>query len=103
MARRRTRSRIVHHTMTDSEVMRIKMYLIFGGFHYRIVAARVWGNGKNYVPSAAEICRVGKIARENNMSSRDWRNGKTPESKRVLNHIGRTRATEQPRLKLAAG
>ena len=99
MARRK--NKIVHHMMTDSEEMRIKMYLVFGGFHYKTVAARVYGSGNGYVASDAEVRRVGKIARDNDMSSRDWRNGETTDAKRVLSRIGKTKATAKPRLRLA--
>lgn len=79
------------HFITDSEVMRIKIYL-FGGFHYRTVAARVYGNGNSkYVPTNAEVARVGKVARESNLSSRDWRNGKTSAAKSFLAQLGKSR------------
>jgi hypothetical protein len=90
------------HFMSDSEEMRIKMYLTFGGFFYRTVAARVYGKGNpNYEPSAAEIARVGKIARENNMSSTDWRRGESESASRLLNRMGRTRLDAKPKLRIA--
>lgn len=78
--------------MDDLERMRIKMYLAFGGFHYRTIAARVYGMGRpRYVPSDSEVSRIGKVAREENLSPLDWRRGKSSEAKKVLSKVERTR------------
>ena len=94
---------LARHTMQDSERMRIVMYLSFGGWHYRTVAARVYGGGRaSYKPSPSEVARVGKIAREENLSSRDWRNGITTVAKRTLSRLGHMQVSkEPPKLKLA--
>lgn len=93
----------LRHVMSDSEEMRIKMYLAFGGFHYRTIAARVYGEGKpGYEPDAAEISRVGRVAKDWNLSSRDWRNGKTDAAAALLNKLGRVRRDSRPTLKVVA-
>jgi len=90
------------HTMLDSERIRIKLYLAFGGFYYKTVAKRVYGKGNSrYVPSSAEVSRVGKIAREEGLSSRAWRKGEIPSAKRLLNRLGRSRLNSKPKLQLA--
>ncbi len=88
--------------ISDSDRMRIMMYLAYGGFYYRVIAARIWGKGDpTYVPSTAEVSRVGKVARDANLSSRDWRKGESDSAKTLLNRIGRARAGSNPKLRLA--
>lgn len=96
-------ARYVRYAMTDSQITRAKMYLLCGGFHYKVIAARIFGNGKKgYVASNAEVARIGQIARDNKMSSRDWRNGETPEAKRLLNRIGNCKRDTKPQLRVVA-
>lgn len=103
MGRSRNRRIFPRYSMTDSDEMRIKMYLAFGGFHYKTIARRVWGKGNDrYEPSPAEVSRVGVVARRHNMSSRDWRNGLTSESQKLLNRLGRVRKDAKPKLALVS-
>lgn len=94
-------------SLTDGDEFRVTTILAFGGYHYKIVAKKVWGRGNpKYVASPAEVARVGVIARRNNLSSLDWRNAKTPASKRLLSNLGRVRkdpkSKRKPRLTLVA-
>lgn len=67
--------------VTDSERMRVATFAEYG-FHYRYIAKRIYGqNNSRYSPSLSEIARVGKIAREEGVSSLDWRRGDSDESR----------------------
>lgn len=85
--------------MGEMERMRIVMYLAYGGFHYRTIAKRVYGRG-DYTPSDSEVSRVGKIAREEGLSSLDWRNGKSTESRRVLSVLGKTNVDSKQKARM---
>lgn len=89
------------HVTSESERARIKIYCSYGGFFYRIVAARIYGNGHpRYVPSNAEVARIGKIAREEELSSRAWRRGEATEAKQLLNFLGRSKISAKKRAKV---
>lgn len=67
---------------------KVKALITAGGFHYAEIARWIWGKGSpRYVVSSAEISRVQTIASSAGVSSRDWRNGKTAEAKRVLKAV----------------
>lgn len=93
MAKRKLPKFEARHFTTESERMRVMIYLSYGGFHYRTVAKRVFGGGDpKYAVTNADISRVGKIAAEEKMSSRDWRNGISRESMRVLGELERSKS-----------
>ena len=97
----RTQVRRHKHVMMESERIRICMYLSFGGFHYKTIASRIYGGGNpRYVPSVSEVARIGKIAREENLSPIDWRRGIAEEAKVVLKKLAVCRTA--PRLRLTA-
>ncbi len=76
-------SRSRQKVRAEEDGIRIRMYLCFGGFHYRTIAKMVDGRAW----TLADVTHVGKIAREWGMSSRDWRNGLTDDSKRYLKSV----------------
>ncbi len=88
---------ILRQVTTDSEAMRIEMYGLFG-FHHKLIARKIWGNGPKYVPSGAEVGRVGKVLRNANISVREYRNGMTDESRKILSCCDRSKKT--PKFKL---
>lgn len=97
------RRRIVRNPITDSERIRVALLVENGGWHYRLIAKRLYGKGKpNYVPSATEISRIGRIANEEGVSSRDWRNGETKESRQLLNNLLRQPDDQRFSLRLVA-
>lgn len=95
--------KLVRASVTDSEEMRCCMYGMFGGFHHRLIAKRLYGNGNpRYSPSDTEIRRVGMILKRNGISTRAWRNGATAESEHFLNRLSRIRETAKPKLRIVA-
>ena len=61
-----------------------------GGWHCRTIAQYVFGNGNpRYRPTDTEVARVNRILRANGRSQRDWRDGKTPESRSRIQGVVR--------------
>jgi len=84
MARKR---RLQRRPLLESEVVRIEMLGCFGGFHHKAIAKRVFGTGRRYVPSNAEIARVGKVLRDAGIRVREWRDGDTDEAKAMMTSV----------------
>ena len=97
MPRKRKRYAL-RHIVTEQERWRICM-LAEWGFHHKLIARRLWGNNDpNYVPSPTEIARVSRVCCQEEVSTRDWRNGETTAAKSILTQY--TRATTTKRLKV---
>lgn len=95
-----SKRRMARNPVSDLERWRIALLAEFG-FHYRTIAARLYGNGNpDYKASDGEAARVGRVAREEGVSSLDWRRGQNSTATSVLNRV--SRATEKPKLKLVA-
>lgn len=77
------------HWTLESEEWRIcLMFDAQRGWHCRTIAQYIYGNGSaRYRPTDQEVARVNRILRANNRSVRDFRNGKTPESRNLLNGV----------------
>ena len=89
--------RIVRNPVTDLERWRIALLAEFG-FTYATIAARLYGSGRDYRASNGEAARVGRIARDEGVSSMEWRRGETSAASSVLNRV--SKATERPKLRL---
>ncbi len=103
MSRRR---RLQRYEMSGSDRWRICLYLTAGGgWHYKTIAWFVFHDGKGHrgVVSPAETTRVARVAKEEDLGSRDWRNGKSESSNKMLSRLGRTKETakKMPKLRLA--
>ena len=83
MARRRLQRR----PLLESEAVRIEMLGLFGGFHHKAIARRIFGTGKNYIPSNAEVARVGRILRDAGIRVREWRDGTTQEAQEMMKSL----------------
>lgn len=83
----------VRYYLSDLEKMRIRTLLSYGGFHHRTIAARIF---ETRTPSDAEIARISRVARESRISTRDWRNGKTTDSRSILNALTKHPVDSKP-------
>lgn len=84
-------SRLRRRVRAEENDVRIRMYLAFGGFYYRTIAKRVFG--RNW--SESDVSHVGKVAREWNMSSREWRKGQSDDAKRYLTSVERSQQVKK--------
>lgn len=88
------RRKIFRNPVSDTERWRISLLAQYG-FHYRTIAGRLYNNGNGSKASDSEVARVGRIAREEGVSSMDWRKGESTEAQRLLRRLGRTVETEK--------
>ncbi|HPC23124.1 MAG: hypothetical protein KBH81_12285 [Phycisphaerae bacterium] len=79
---------ITPYVMTDGDYWRIANLLRWGGFHYKTIARRLWyGGDQSAEPRTAELRRIGKVAKKEQLSPLDWRNGETEEAVEILANV----------------
>lgn len=92
----RIKKKLSYHTITDLERWRIVLYLDSGGMggpavYYSTIAKWIYGNGKSgYSPSGAEISRIARVAKQEGLQARLWRNGESKASRLFLNRLQHT-------------
>lgn len=94
-----TEARIAQRKAREKWNEKMTCILGKGGFSYAMIAARVFGNSRNYRNAEeVNISRVDRILMKNQIKVRDWRNGVSAEAKSYAASLEERRT---PRAKFA--
>jgi hypothetical protein len=86
MSRANRKLSSLRFTLKDSEAWRIESLALYGGYSYRLIAARAFGISIDKV-TRTDIGRVGRALYKSKIRVTDWRNGRTTESRRNIRQV----------------